>query len=230
VSIHPEPLIIAPSGSVCLNNSYSISATGAQTYSYSSGSSVVSPSLTTSYTVYGTSSLGCNSQAVTTITVLPLPNVTISPSNSVTICKDETLNLQAFGAFSYTWSVGSPGDSVLVLTPTTNTTYTVFGSTFSGCQNAATCYVSVDPCLTLEENQNEMDPVIFPNPAKDYFEIINITFSKLELINVLGQTLMTKTLKPGEKFYLQEVSAGTYVVKLFDSHGGTIFLRKLVKE
>lgn len=71
VSVNALPVIAVNSGTLCNGNSFTMIPTGAATYTFSSGSAVVSPTITTSYSVTGTSALGCISSntAVSTVTV-----------------------------------------------------------------------------------------------------------------------------------------------------------------
>jgi hypothetical protein len=69
ISVNPNPIVTVNSGSICLGNSFTITPNGATTYSYSGGSSVVSPSVTTSYSVIGTNSVGCSATVISTVNV-----------------------------------------------------------------------------------------------------------------------------------------------------------------
>lgn len=69
ISVNPLPVVTTNTGSICLGESFTITPSGASTYSYSSGSSIVSPSVTTNYTVTGTNTVGCSSSAVSSVTV-----------------------------------------------------------------------------------------------------------------------------------------------------------------
>ena len=72
IGVYTPPTISVNSGSICAGNSFTIITTGADTYTYSGGSAIVSPSTTTSYSVSGTSTVtGCVSvvSAVSTVTV-----------------------------------------------------------------------------------------------------------------------------------------------------------------
>lgn len=107
----------------------------------------VSPSVTTSYTLTGTSSLGCDGiPVITTITVNPLPLVSISGTTS--ICEGSTTNLTATGAGSYTWT-GFGSSTVLAVSPSVTTNYTVTGTDGAGCDNFAIHTLSVNPLPTL---------------------------------------------------------------------------------
>ena len=73
ITVKPTPTIAVSSGTICKGQSFTITPSGASTYTYSSGSSVVSPTLTTSYSVTGTNTLGCVSTSPTTLTVFVSP-------------------------------------------------------------------------------------------------------------------------------------------------------------
>lgn len=80
--INPTPIVVASTTnpSICPGTSTTLTAYGADTYSWIPGSFTgshitVSPSATTTYTVTGTKSNGCLNTATITITVKPLPTV-----------------------------------------------------------------------------------------------------------------------------------------------------------
>jgi hypothetical protein len=73
ILVNPTPTITVNSGTICLGNTFSILPSGASSYTYSSGSSLVSPTLTTTYSVTGTNTLGCVSQSPSTLTVFVSP-------------------------------------------------------------------------------------------------------------------------------------------------------------
>ena len=66
-----QPTITVNSGTICAGSSFTMSPSGANTYTYSSGTAVVTPTITSSYSVTGTNSAGCMSSntAVSTVTV-----------------------------------------------------------------------------------------------------------------------------------------------------------------
>jgi PKD repeat protein len=79
-----------------------------------------------------------------TITVNSSPTVTV---NSATICAGQSTVLNASGASSYNWSTSSSSPSISV-SPTSNTTYTVTG-TSNGCPNIKTTMVTVNNLPTV---------------------------------------------------------------------------------
>ena len=59
ITVNPTPSITVNSGVICSGQSFTMVPSGASTYTYSSGSAVVTPSASSNYSVIGTSSLGC---------------------------------------------------------------------------------------------------------------------------------------------------------------------------
>lgn len=96
----PQPIVAASGNStICSGDSVLINASGANNYQWDNGlgtvsSAYVSPSITTTYTVIGTSS-GCSSSDQVTITVLPVDSV----SQSYSICSGDTVSV---GSNNYT--------------------------------------------------------------------------------------------------------------------------------
>lgn len=86
VTVNPKPVIQVNSASICNGDSTTLTASGAATYSWSSGQTSpaikVSPSLTGSYTVTGTTAEGCADTAIATVSVKPKPVVNFSPDTA----------------------------------------------------------------------------------------------------------------------------------------------------
>lgn len=136
------PQIQVFSGAICPGNSYTLTPSGAATYTYSSGGAVVSPASTTSYSVIGTSSAGCVSTiaAVATVSVVNILTVTIT--GNLTVCNGQTASLTANGASTYTWNTTAT-TNVITDTPATTTTYSVIGASGT-CSNTALVQVTVN--------------------------------------------------------------------------------------
>ncbi|MCK5782796.1 MAG: gliding motility-associated C-terminal domain-containing protein, partial [Flavobacteriales bacterium] len=151
VTVNPLPnvSITASPTSVCPGNTSSLTASGASTYSWSTGgtgtSINVNPINSTTYTVTGTSTAGCTNTANVNVTVLPGPIVT---TTGATICEGQTANITASGATNYSWDNSMTGSSINV-SPTSTTTYTVSGTDGSGCTGIATAIVTVNPLPTI---------------------------------------------------------------------------------
>jgi sugar lactone lactonase YvrE len=145
-----SPITVNASGntSICGGNSTVLMGSGATSYAWSSslgpmtGSSVVTtPTITTTYTVLG-STLGCDASASITVTVNPVIGIA-GPS---TICVGSSASLSASGASSYTWNPGNLTGSSVVVAPYVATVYTV-SAVNGSCQSNTLFTVSVSPCL-----------------------------------------------------------------------------------
>jgi hypothetical protein len=131
---------------ICPGGSVTLSASNVPTYTWSTGPSntsiVVSPTTTTSYTVAGTNTLGCISNAVLTVSINPLPAIT-AVSNKTLYCVGENAVLTASGALTYTWNNAATGSTTNV-NPTSTIVYTVTGTSTAGCINTQTVTANVD--------------------------------------------------------------------------------------
>lgn len=143
VTVNQLPVITVNSGSVCAGQTFTMIPAGANTYTFSNGSSTITPAANTSYTVIGTDSHGCtsNAGAVSSVTVNALPSVTAIQNS--TVCAGSSSTLSAAGASTYSWTTGAATASITV-TPVTSTTYTVTGTDLNNCGNTQTVSVTVD--------------------------------------------------------------------------------------
>ena len=118
----------------------------------SAASLTVVPATTTTYRVLTTTPCGNNSQDVT-VTVNPVPNVTINPT-AVTIFRGTSTILTASGATTYSWSpvtgLNPTSGATVTASPTTTTTYTVTGTNPTGCSNTNQVTVTVNNPLPVE--------------------------------------------------------------------------------
>ncbi|MBI2271400.1 MAG: SprB repeat-containing protein, partial [Bacteroidetes bacterium] len=139
-----KPTLVITPIAICKGDSDSLSASGATTYKWSTGDTTpsisVSPSVTTTYTVIGTTS-GCSDTATVVVTVNPTPILSVIPQK---ICEGSTATLTANGAATYSWNTGAQTAGVSV-SPLTTTTYTVVGTSVDGCNATTTVTVTVNP-------------------------------------------------------------------------------------
>ncbi|HET6991836.1 MAG TPA: hypothetical protein VFJ43_10950, partial [Bacteroidia bacterium] len=154
VTVASAPVVAASASSptICSGGSTTLTASGAVTYVWNPGNIsgspiVVSPAVTTTYTVTGTIVAGCSSTAQVTVTVNPTPTVTATAS-SPTICNGGSSTLTGSGATSYVWNPGAIAGSPVVVNPVATTTYTVTG-TSAGCTGTAQVTVTVNPTPTV---------------------------------------------------------------------------------
>lgn len=124
----PPTLSVTSDFSMCKGENEDLIVSGANTYAWSPATGLSSTSgalvntsvqATTTYTVEGTTTAGCKSEATVTVTVLdnPVPQVTISYSNDA--CEGQEVNFDIASSLflgsgpSYDWRlVTAPGDTV----------------------------------------------------------------------------------------------------------------------
>ena len=216
VSVSPSPTLGVNSGSVCSGSSFVIVPVGATSYTYSGGSATVNPNTTTSYSVTGTNSLGCISTntAISNVTVHSLPNVTVSAPNA-TICTGESTTLTVGGASLYSWSMGAT-NSIIVVSPTTATQYSVTGTDANGCVKTTAYTLVVEPCTGITKTEGQTQSIlIYPNPNNGYLTINSPTKTEITIVNALGQQILKQTIQIGEnKVDLFEQAKGVYFIIL----------------
>lgn len=151
VTVYPAPVISTSGGSVCAGDSFTIIPSGASTYTFSSGSNVVSPAVTTVYSVTGTSSEGCTAQVPATlaVSVIPLPVPVIGGPDS--ICAGQTAFLFVTGVQSFTWNTGAVSP-LISISPAITATYSIQGENPEGCKATASLTVHVTPAPVLTVN------------------------------------------------------------------------------
>jgi hypothetical protein len=130
---------------VCAGTPTVLSATGATTYSWSTGATSptisVLPTANTCYTVSSFNSNGCSSSTVHCVNVLPLLNLTINGSN--TVCAGSSMNLSATGGLVYNWSTGQMSNTISLL-PSASTVITVSSTASNGCVASASTAITVN--------------------------------------------------------------------------------------
>jgi hypothetical protein len=154
VTVILKPIVTLSSGTICAGTPFTIQQSGANTYTMTGGSNPVSPSVTSSYTVTGTSSVGCISlPVVTTITVFAVPQLTITIAPSTTVCSGDPVNLSVAGGATYTWNAATSG-STFSAAPSTSTVYFVYGTDSIGCTNFTTQPITVNPLPNVGVTNN----------------------------------------------------------------------------
>jgi hypothetical protein len=144
ITVNPTLLFSPNSGSVCIGSTFTMSPTGALSYTYSSGTALVTPTTTTTYTIIAVNSVGCLGEDYCTVTVNALPTLTV---NSGAICTGQSFTIVPTGASTYTYSSGSD-----VVNPLATTDYSITGTDANGCVTAtdaiSTVTVNALPTVT----------------------------------------------------------------------------------
>ncbi len=198
VAAFPVPTV-AGNQTICVGESTTLTATGANTYVWSGGTNstnasiVVSPAVTTTFYVTGSTACGtANDTAI--VFVNPLPVIT-TPNNDTTVTGGTSVQLYAAGGSSYVWS-GSNSSEISctacpnpVVTPLTTTTYTLTGTDTNGCVSTDYFTITVLP----GEDELYIPNTITPN-GNDRNEVfyvygINIHDIHMQVFNRWGELI-----------------------------------------
>ncbi len=150
--------------STCFGSPITLSATGAESYSWSPGiflndSTIANPTatlITTTTFILTAVSQGCGGKDTITVFVNPLPVITAS--DDTTICSGSSIQLHVTGGITYQWSPDSslinPESPNPTATPQTTTTYSVTGTDANGCSTVdeVTVHVNPSPNITIQSD------------------------------------------------------------------------------
>ena len=145
-SIPPVTAYAGEDVAICENASTTLIGTGGSSYTWNTGettqSITVSPTATTTYTVSVTDGNTTDYDSVL-VTVNPLP--TANAGSDITITNGESTTLTATGGTSYLWNTGETTSSISV-SPTATTTYSV-SVTENTCSSQAIVTVIVEDSI-----------------------------------------------------------------------------------
>ncbi len=156
----PTLSLSASSNSLCVGSTVTLTASGGNTYLWNTSATTsviaVSPTVTTNYTVTGTSAQGCANTKTVSLTVNSVPTLSLSTSSN-SLCSGSTVTLTASGGNTYLWNT-SATTSVIAVSPTITTNYTVTGTNAQGCSATQTVALTVNslPSLTLSATSSTL--------------------------------------------------------------------------
>jgi hypothetical protein len=142
-------VVITGTNALCSGNTITLTAGGASTYSWNTGATTtsisVSPSTSLTYTVTGTAG-GCINTATKSITFYQSPSISINGPSAA--CFGTVVNLIGGGGTTYTWNTSATTSSITVFA-TSTTTYSLNATDINGCTGSAIKIVIVNQLPTL---------------------------------------------------------------------------------
>jgi hypothetical protein len=141
-------LTVSPASvTICPSSVATVSAAGAASYLWSTGSTAsvltLSPVQNQTLVLTGKSALGCPQTASVPVQILTLtPPMLVATATLV--CPQQTVQLSASGAMSYTWAHG-PNSASVAVTVNAPGSYKVFGTDPAGCVTQASLELSTRP-------------------------------------------------------------------------------------
>lgn len=159
VTINPLPVITVNSTSICAGFSSTLTASGANAYVWSTGavlaSETFSPTITTSYTVTGTSSNGCISTGAGKVTVYPIPVAQFSSSPNPALMLSPEVNFTDQSSpdiINWYWNFGD-GDSLMTNSPNTTHMYPSDTASYTvtlTVNNEGFCYDTITHTIVID--------------------------------------------------------------------------------
>ena len=226
ISVYPSPPVslFASNPSICIGDSTSLVAQGANTYNWSIGSvgsSVfVKPEATSSFSVIGINQYGCSTMQSIIVTVNPLPPVSITASSTLA-CKGDNITLVGNGALIYKWtsnpSVAQYGNPVNVIEQG-SVVYTVTGTDMNGCSNISTIILSIEECTGIKQITNQAQGIkVYPNPSSGrlFIESKRSPFTKLEIFDLNGRKMYSSLVSGNRsEISISSLAKGVYNLKV----------------
>jgi hypothetical protein len=206
----------ATSTSVCQGSQVTLTGSGAASYTWDNGVTngvAFTPTATTTYTVTGTDANGCSNSAQITVTVNPLPNITVSNNAN-------TLTANQAGA-TYQWidcnnnNAPISGATSQNFTPTTSGSYAVI-IILNGCVDTSACQTVTITGVDTQALSKQVFS-IYPNPNRGNFTIQSTKGGVLELMDVTGKVINTYTITNTQQTVQENIPAGMYFVREKDS-------------
>ena len=149
----PTISINSSTRTVCISQSLTLTAAGANTYIWDNNVTngvSFNPTASKTYNVTGTDANGCigtNSISIN-FSVSNLPTISITNS-STTVCSGQPVTLTASGATTYVWDNSVSNE--IAFNPTASKTYTVTGTDANGCSGTKSINITVNqnPTVTI---------------------------------------------------------------------------------
>jgi hypothetical protein len=215
---------------ICEGNPTTLNGSGASTYQWNNNVQdgvPFTPTTTQTYDVIGTAANGCSDTAQVTVTVNPVP--TVSLGADTVICDYNlpyTLNATASAGTVFTWNTGATSNSIQVTAPGI---YSVIATNGFECSVTDTINIEVSGCAGLEEATSKL--LVYPNPFTD-----QVIVSSGEAINAQVQVLsmegkiVSNVRMEGQSCVipLTGLARGAYMVKIIQAD--QIYITNLVKQ
>lgn len=226
----PTVNLAGPTSTVCAGKYITLLASGASTYTWSTGTSGNQlkelPLTTTNYSVIGFGVGGCSDTASIQVFVNNSNLILNAVSNQSIICPGDTAILTLTGSSNYIVD-GSPSEYYSVNQPTvavvpqTTTTYVIYGDTIiNGCLSSGVFTQQVASCVGIKDLENLNSSVnIYPNPTSStvWIELGFDLKSNLEmnLLTADGRKIKTITITNKKtEMDIRDLSNGIYLMQI----------------
>lgn len=173
---------------------------------------------------------GCASTDIYSLTVAKNPTV-LATTNKTFVCINNNVNISATGADTYSWSVSATSTAAAFSYSSATAglkTFSVVGTSTTGCTDDAIVTVSVSLCTGIESISGNVEAAVFPNPFTSELKLSGLEGS-VEIYNALGQIVIKTTTANTETITTTELPKGAYILKAYNKEGERVKTVKLLK-
>lgn len=238
VQINGLPMVnLGPNVSICVGNSQTLDAgAGFTSYVWSDSTTnqttMVSgaPGMQT-VSVMVTDSNSCMASDTVMVQINALPVVNLGPDATICVGNSQTLDAGA-GFASYAWSLGDSTQTVTVNSTLGlgATTVVVTVADSMGCMGTDTIVVTVDPCLNINNIDNNTAFKVYPNPTSNNIniEFTNVVNADVTLYGVDGRAILNRSNYNGQLLQMDVSSLEQGLYMLVVRENNTIHTTKIM--
>jgi hypothetical protein len=211
VTVNIPQVSISGPDTICYGEGFSLSASGAQSYIWSSGGTgsteQVMPLSNTTYTVVGTDAYNCSDTANIDIFVYPAIDVSVVLNGTTISANNNNASYQWIDC-SNPWNIT---DTNQTYEPWANGDYEVI--VYEGsCYDTSVCVTVAGIGLKNEWALQELR--VFPNPGTGQFIVYAMEAGSISILNVLGEMVLRKKVQEGKnEIDLSAFPDGVYLLK-----------------
>lgn len=228
VTVNALPTVVAntTASTICEGSPVTLTGSGASTYTWTGGVTdgvPFNPIVTNTYTVTGTDINSCQNTATVSVTVNPLPSVSITFPVDTVCLNGGNFALGGESPLGGTWSgtgvTGSTFDPLVPGLGFTLITYTY--SDVNGCSAFDTSSLWVDVCAGVMDAVSLTNLSVFPNPSNGHFTIVINHASGnglLEITDALGQVISMENIATVNGSASREIDLGTFASGIYFVH------------
>lgn len=167
VEVFVPSLSVSTDPAICIGDTVQLIAVGALNYQWSPNynisqvnvaSPLVSPQISTTYSVQAVDANGCQVSESVLVTVNQLPEANAGPNQEV--CIGESVVLQGSGGVNYQWSpatfLDDPNAQLPISTPEQTMTYTLNVTDANNCADSDEMIVTVNPIPVVDAGVDSM--------------------------------------------------------------------------
>ena len=184
-----------------------------------SGSSFVTPNISTTTTYYVEANNGVCTSSRVAVTASIIPTSAPTGFANQTFCAGETVELIAVTGSNVIWYDAPSGGNVVPSGTALVTGTTYYASqTVTGCESPTRLAVTMTLGGCLGNETFVINTIkLFPNPVVDFVTITSTDImSKIEIVNMLGQTVSSQIIKEVEtNIDMTRYSSGSYIIRVF---------------